>query len=191
MGNLKEAVGDPNNAIYIEFYRYMMVTHLLLLKDEVAKNRLDRVQARLCTSLLRYSKDIRADKAFLDAGQANKKISNNDMAVIFLNRYIDLYDAIEDPETNGITENAEFEETDIPSPYDISLPEKNMMSADQRQAILDWVLEINMDGNVGQALPTRCCEFCNSEIYEAALSCNKCNARWEPCIVTGYPLIKT
>jgi len=63
-----------------------------------------------------------------------------DLAFIFYNRYIDLYDAIEDPDNNGINDNTDFEETDIPSPYDISLPEKNLMSAGDRDKIRDWVL---------------------------------------------------
>jgi hypothetical protein len=32
-------------------------------------------------------------------------INANDFAYIFFNRYIDLYDAIEDPENNGISDN--------------------------------------------------------------------------------------
>lgn len=117
-----------------------MVTHLLLLKGESTRQRLDRVNAKLCTSLLRYSQLIRADKAFHDAGEANKKVQSYDMAFIFLNRYIDLYDAIEDPDNNAITDNTDFEGTDIPSPYDISLPEKNLMNEIDRDKIRDWVL---------------------------------------------------
>jgi intraflagellar transport protein 172 len=71
------------------------------------------------------------------------------MAFIFFNRYIDLYDAIEDPDANTIQENTDFENSDIPSPYEISLPEKNLMPSHERDRIRDWVLEINMDGNVG------------------------------------------
>jgi len=82
-----------------------MITHLILLKNETQRKSLNKVSAALCTSLLRYSKDIRADKAFLDAGNANKMINANDFAYIFFNRYIDLYDAIEDPENNGISDN--------------------------------------------------------------------------------------
>lgn len=120
--------------------KYLMVTHLLLLKTECQRNKLDRVTSKLCTSLLRYCKEIRADKAFLEAGEANKKMKQYDLAFIFFNRYIDLYDAIEDPDNNGINDNTDFEETDIPSPYDISLPEKNLMSAGERDKIRDWVL---------------------------------------------------
>lgn len=133
-------IGDKNNSIFQEFMKYLMVTHLLLLKTECQRNKLDRVSSKLCTSLLRYCKEIRADKAFLEAGEANKKMKQYDLAFIFFNRYIDLYDAIEDPDNNGINDNTDFEETDIPSPYDISLPEKNLMSAGERDKIRDWVL---------------------------------------------------
>lgn len=98
---------------------------------------------------MRYCKEIRPDKAFYEAGEANRKAGNNEMAYIFLNRYIDLYDAIVDPDNNGITDNSEFEDTDIPSPYDIVLPEKNFLSENERNKIRDWVLQINMDGSIG------------------------------------------
>lgn len=188
---MEAAIGDKTNAVYQEFYRYLLITHLLLLKGEATKNSLGRVNAKLSTSLLRYCKDIRADKAFLDAGQANRSVNQNDMAFIFFNRYIDLWDAIVDPEANMISENTEFEGTDIPVPYEIPLPEKNLLSESERDQIRDWVLEVNMDGNVGNFLPTRTCEFCNyDQVYEASLSCPQCKNCWEPCIISGYPLIR-
>ena len=126
--NLESTIGDRNNPVFAEFMKFLMVTHLLLLKTEAQRNKLDRVSAKLCTSLLRYCKEIRSDKAFYDAGEANRKFKQYDMAYIFFNRYIDLYDAIEDPDNNGISDNTNFDETDIPSPYDIALPEKNMLT---------------------------------------------------------------
>ena len=98
-------VGDKNNNIVQEFMKYLMISHLYLLKTECQRNKLDRVAAKLATSLLRYCKEIRADKAFLVAAEANKKMKQHDMAFIFFNRYIDLYDAIEDPDNNGINDN--------------------------------------------------------------------------------------
>lgn len=170
--NLDAVIGDRNSPVYQEFFRYMLITHLLLLKPECGRHRLNRVSAKLTTSLLRYCKDIRADKAFLDAGHANRAVNQNDMAFIFFNRYIDLWDAIVDPEANMISENTEFEGTDIPPPYEIPLPEKNLLSEVERDQIRDWVLEVNMDGNVGNFLPTRVCEFCNyDQVYEASLQC--------------------
>jgi len=78
--NLEQLIHDKNNPIIAEFSRYLMVTHLYLLKGESERHRLDRVTAMLCTSLLRYCKEIRSDKAFFDAGNANRKVGNNDMA---------------------------------------------------------------------------------------------------------------
>ena len=117
--------------------------------------------SKLCTSLLRYSNVIRADKAFLDAGEANRREGVNNMAFMFFNRYIDLYDAIEDPESGGITDNSDFQETDIPSPYEIPLPEKNLISAEERDNIRDWVLNINMS-NSNSSLSKRYCEGCDA-----------------------------
>lgn len=190
--NLETAVGDRNSPVYQEFLRYLTITHLLLLKSECTRNNLNRVTAKLATSLLRYCKDIRADKAFLDAGNACRAVNQNDMAFIFFNRYIDLWDLIVDPDANMIPESGEFEGTDIPAPYDIPLPEKNLLSEADRDQIRDWVLQINMDGGVGEALPTRVCEFCGYEhVYEASLKCPQCQNGWEPCIISGYPLIRS
>jgi intraflagellar transport protein 172 len=100
---------------------------------------LTRVSSKLCTSLLRYTREIRPDKAYLDAGEANRREGINNMAFMFFNRYLDLYDAIEDPDS-GNTDNTDFQETDIPSPEEIPLPEKNLISADERDNIRDWVL---------------------------------------------------
>ena len=80
----------------------------MLLKGECSRFNLSRVLARLCTSMLRYTKEVRADKAFLDAGEACRREGINNMAFMFFNRYIDLYDAIEDPDGAGITDNADF-----------------------------------------------------------------------------------
>jgi intraflagellar transport protein 172 len=161
------------------------------MKQDCTKHQLTPVLAKLTSCLLRYTKEIRADKAYFDAGTACRSAALNDSAFIFLNRYIDLYDAIDDPDNAGGIDNSEFENTDIPSPFEIPLPEKNIISPEERDQIRDWVLGINMDGTVGQALPTRRCEHCGGGIYENALTCNHCRAEWEPCIITGAPLVKT
>jgi intraflagellar transport protein 172 len=190
--SLESTIGDPRNPVFAEFMKFLMVTHLLLLKTEAQRHGLDQITAKLCTSLLRYCKEIRSDKAFYDAGEACRKAGLNDMAYIFLNRYIDLYDAIEDPDNNGITDNAEFEETDIPSPYDIALPEKNFLSPQERDKIRDWVLQVNMEGQLSGQLPCRKCENCGFDgLYEASLQCPQCKFTWQPCIITGYPLVKS
>ena len=167
-----------------------MITHLVLMKQECQQLGLPNVLAKLCVCLLRYTKEIRADKAYLDAGRACRAAGQYDSAFIYFNRYIDLYDAIDDPDNAGGIDNTEFENTDIPSPFEIPLPEKNIITPEERDQIRDWVLEINMDGSVGQSLPTRRCEHCGGELHECSLTCPHCRATWEPCIISGMPLVK-
>jgi intraflagellar transport protein 172 len=169
----------------------LLITHFLLLKSECARGGLTRVLAKLCTSLLRYTKEIRADKAFMDAGEANRREGINNMAFMFFNRYLDLYEAIEDPDSGGINDNSDFQDTDIPSPAEIPLPEKNLISVDERDNIRDWVLNMNMNAGVDKNLSMRNCENCGNEIYEAALHCHHCRCSWEPCIVSGFPLVRS
>lgn len=99
---------DERNPIFMEFYKYLLISHYILLKNECARNNLGKVLAKLSTSLLRYTKEIRADKAFLDAGEANKKEGINNMAFMFFNRYLDLYEVIDDPDSGGIQDNSDF-----------------------------------------------------------------------------------
>ena len=47
---------------------------------------------------------------------------------MLLNRYLDIYEVIEDPDNNNLGDNSDFTNTDIPSPYDVPLPEKNFVS---------------------------------------------------------------
>ena len=167
---------DMSSPIYQEFYKYLIITHFLLMKNECASQNLPRIYAKLSISLLRYTKEIRADKAFYDAGEACRKEGLNSQAFMFFNRYLDLYEAIEDPDNAAIGDNSDFEFTDIPSPYEIPLPEKNFISKDERDKIGDWVLQMNMDNSVGQNLPKRMCENCGNDIYEATLACPHCRS---------------
>jgi intraflagellar transport protein 172 len=161
------------------------------MKQDCKKLKLTNVMAKLASCLLRYTREIRADKAYYDAGAACRAAGHNDSAFIYFNRYIDLYDAIDDPDNAGGIDNSEFENTDIPSPFEIPLPEKNFISPEERDRIRDWVLEINMDGSVGQSLPTRRCEQCGDDIYECSLFCQHCRIQYEPCIISGMPLVKS
>jgi intraflagellar transport protein 172 len=182
---------DKGNPVYVEFYQYLLVSHLLLLKSQCLRQQgLGKVYMKICISLLRYTKEIRADKAFIDSGNACRKEKVYNMAFVFLNRYLDLAEAIDDPEGAALADNTDFADTDLPSPYDIPLPEKNLLSEHEREEIRDWVLQMSVDSKIEQSLTTRCCDFCGTDIYEASLSCPKCQHTWEPCIITGYPLVK-
>ena len=79
---------------------------------------------------------------YLDAGRAAKKSNQLGLAFVLLNRYLDIYEVIEDPndQNNNLGDNAEFANTDIPSPYDVPLPDKNLIQDKEKEEIRDWLL---------------------------------------------------
>lgn len=67
-----------------------MLCHLLL-----------QIATRVSVSLLRESDIIPADKAFFEAGTQCRKQGWDNMAFVFLNRFLDLMEVIEDPDGNS------------------------------------------------------------------------------------------
>ena len=72
------------------------------------------------------------------------------MAFVFLNRYLDLYDAIEEGSLDML-DHSDFAETDIP--YEVPLPEHPHIAPDEHEAVKEWVLAVSMDQKVEQVLP--------------------------------------
>ena len=91
-----------------------------------------------------------------------------------LNRYLDIYEVIEDPNNNNLGDNSDFQNTDIPSPYDVPLPEKNLINDQKKEELRDWLLQMSINQKVEQVLPTRPCDKCGKQMYEAGLRCNSC-----------------
>lgn len=110
------------------------------------------------------------------------------LASVLLNRYLDINEIIDDPDNNNIPEDDEFALTDIPSPYNVNMPMKNMISEGEKEKIKDWLLEVSMNQKFDSSLPLRNCEKCNTKIYEASISCYKCKNKSEVCVLTGYPV---
>ena len=129
------------------------------------------------------------------------------MAFVLLNRYLDVSEAIEDGDA-GMIDNSDFTYTDIPSPYDFTLPKDQVsvnglliaaavranalpwlqfLDEGKREEIRDWVLAISMDSSVSQSLPMRKCHNCHTEMYQNASSCWKCQKQYPTCIVSGKP----
>jgi len=148
------------------------------------------VSAKAATSLLRYVGEVPADRAFFEAGIACREANMLNMAFVFLNRYLDLTEAMDDPDADGgsasTLENADFVDTDIP--YDFMLPEKHFVQEATREDVRDWVLALSMDQAVEQSLSTRTCSSCGGDTYAAAITCHKCKAKADACTVTGYPI---
>lgn len=170
-----------------DFKRLYWASHFLALANQCKKAGLKEVAAKALTSVLRYVGIMPADKAFYKAGMAWKEAGRMNMAFVMLNRFLDLTDAMEDPESSAaVIENSDFSCTDIP--FDFHLPSRAHLDYDKREDIRNVVLEMSMDQQVEQSLSLRTCEKCGVDTYEAALTCHSCKNKWEACSVTGYPI---
>ena len=79
---------------------------------------------------------VPADKAFYEAGIASKSMGWENMAFVFLNRYLDLYEAIEESLLD-LLHNTDFADTDIP--FEIPLPEEPYLDPKQHDEVsLDY-----------------------------------------------------
>ena len=85
-------------------------------------------------------------QAFYEAGVAYREAGLANMAFVLLNRYLDLTEAMEEPDGSTMLENADFADTDIP--HDFHLPEHHYVEEDAKEEIRDWVLAVSMDQQV-------------------------------------------
>eukprot|EP00002_Diphylleia_rotans_P027200 TRINITY_DN5444_c0_g1_i2.p1 TRINITY_DN5444_c0_g1~~TRINITY_DN5444_c0_g1_i2.p1 ORF type:complete len:1218 (+),score=289.45 TRINITY_DN5444_c0_g1_i2:1863-5516(+) len=170
-----------------EMERMEFVTHLAMLRSSIVDKGLPEIWAKLNVSMVRYCQDLPADRVFYDAGIACKKQKWLGMAFVFLNRFLDLSELMDENESMSL-ENADFQNTDIP--YDFAIPEKHAVTDGEREEVRNWILAVSMDQQIEQELSRRPCDQCGTSIYEASLSCHKCKHDYTPCIITGYPVRK-
>lgn len=186
----------PEN--FKELSKYVIIVHLLHMRHVCEENELDELVLKISVSLLRYTDLIPPDRAFYQAGKICKKLKRMDMGLVFYNRFLDISDAMDEipePEDSNTLaramvelENTDFANTDIP--YLVPLPRQLCLSEKEQDDVTNEVLMESIGGE-GQKLPTRTCSTptCGATIYEANLSCPECNVSYEPCIVTGYPVL--
>lgn len=179
---------DPRGAQAAPFERLLVIAHLVTVKDAAYKLNLKQVAAKAATSLLRYTTDVPVDKTFYDAGMKCREVNMNNLAFVFLNRFVDLTDLIENPDSGDI-DNSDFTATDIPSPFNVPMPSKPSYTEDQREEAREWVLDAGVK-DAGQVLPVRMCDHCNKSTFAAGVTCHSCKDVKEPCIVTGWPVLR-
>ena len=121
------------------------------------------------------------------------------MALVLLNRFIDLCEAIEEgPGAADLSalDNAEFAGAGIPAPADYiagaggagALPRACFVAERAREEAKDWVLATSMDRRIEQTLPRRPCLACGAQLFECAPSCGACKAAFPLCAITGFPV---
>ena len=96
-------------------------------------------------------------------------------------RYLDLYEAIEEGNTDAM-DNTDLLETDIPT--EVPLPEAPHLPRESHEAVKEWVLAVSMDQKVEQRLPLD-----ERMTYEASLITANTGTTYQPCIITGYPVL--
>ncbi|XP_069742704.1 intraflagellar transport protein 172 homolog isoform X3 [Narcine bancroftii] len=174
---------EAHSASHEEFEQMLLIAHYYTTRAaSLGVSQLDMIAAKLSISLLRHTDVIPADKAFYEAGMAAKTVGWENMAFIFLNRFLDLSDAIEEGNLDAL-DHSDFQQTDIP--FEIPVPTKQHVLHERREEIRDWVLTVSMDQRVEQVLPAD-----ERDTYEASLIAVNTGIRSLPCVITGYPVLR-
>ncbi|KAJ8275180.1 hypothetical protein COCON_G00098050 [Conger conger] len=174
---------EANSPAHEEFEQMLLISHYCAARSAAkSAQQLDTVAAKLSISLLRHTDLIPADKAFYEAGLSAKEVGWENMAFIFLNRFLDLCDGIEEGNLDAL-DHTDFQDTDIP--FEVPLPAKQHVTEDRREEIRDWVLTVSMDQRVEQVLPKD-----ERDTYEGSLLAPSTGIRSLPCLITGYPVLR-
>ncbi|XP_040282805.1 intraflagellar transport protein 172 homolog [Bufo bufo] len=174
---------EVNSPAHQEFEQMMLTAHYYSTRSaSQGVQQLDVVAAKLCVSLLRHTDLLPADKAFYEAGMASKAMGWENSAFIFLNRFLDLVDAIEEGNLDAL-DHSDFQSTDIP--FEVPLPAKQHIPVEKREEVREWVLAVSMDQRVEQVLPVD-----ERGVYEASLVAANSGIRSLPCVITGYPVLR-
>lgn len=183
-------LADDRRPQAAEFLQPLMAAHLQTMRQNLRERNLSHeLVAKVSVALCRYCAEFPVDLAFFEAGVDCKSAGMINMSFFFLNRFLDIADAIDDPE-NAAIDNTDFMETDIPSPYDLDLPEEPHIQSDKVEEIRDWVLGWSMDQSVQQKMDMRSCDKCGQATYTGGLSCHHCQHKYDPCVITGFPVLK-
>ncbi|KAM4772549.1 intraflagellar transport protein 172 homolog [Rhinophrynus dorsalis] len=174
---------EVNSPSHLEFEQMLLIAHYYSVRSaSQGVQQLDVVAAKLCISLLRHTDLLPADKSFYEAGMAAKAMGWENSAFIFLNRFLDLVDAIEEGSLDAL-DHSDFQDTDIP--FEVPLPAKQHIPMEKREEVREWVLAVSMDQRVDQVLP-------NDErgTYEGSLIAPSSGIRSLPCLITGFPVLR-
>ncbi|XP_064625451.1 intraflagellar transport protein 172 homolog [Lineus longissimus] len=174
---------DANTPQHEEFENMMLVAHYYATRSACqAQKSLEGMATKLSVACLRHTDIIPADKAFYEAGVMCKAIGWENMAFVFLNRYLDLVEAIDEGSLDML-DHSDFQDTDIP--FEIPLPEKAHLQEHEHEDIKEWVLAVSMDQKVEQILPSD-----ERDTYEASLVASNTGIRSLPCVISGYPVLR-
>ncbi|CUT99105.1 intraflagellar transport protein 172 [Echinococcus multilocularis] len=188
--DLYQRVSSLSGAVKIQpsvvsiFERMFLVAHYYATRSALIAAKLFDLATKVSISLLRDSDIIPADKAFFEAGMQCRKLGWDSMAFVFLNRFLDLMEIIEDHDGNSdALDSTDFQNTDIP--LEVPIPEKPYATSAEHESVREWILAVSMDQKLDQILPKD-----ERGIYVACLRSSATGVSALPCVVTGYPVLR-
>ncbi|BFY99323.1 hypothetical protein BsWGS_02362 [Bradybaena similaris] len=174
---------SANTSQHDEFETMLLIAHYYATRSAaMAQPSLESIAGKLSVSLLRHTDVVPADKAFYEAGMLCRSLGWENMAFVFLNRYLDIGEAMEEGSLDML-DHSDFQDTDIP--FEIPIPEKPFLTSQQHEEVKEWILAVSMDRKVKQDLPKD-----ERGTYEASLVAADSGIRSLPCVITGYPVLK-
>jgi intraflagellar transport protein 172 len=141
---------------------------------------------RVCETVLAFGDIIKFDVALLDAGLACRDYGFKGNALILLNRYLDVYDEIADPD-NHLEEEPELKDTDLAFTQCFKSSE-NVLKEEQREEIHQWIIQTGVEKNLVKSLNKKPCPKCKNQNFEANINCHFCDMVFEQCVITGAPI---
>ncbi|GIQ83055.1 hypothetical protein KIPB_004303, partial [Kipferlia bialata] len=165
--------------------RHTWAAHLVTQTAVLSVSGFDALYAKAAACACMYSDILPADRVFALAGQAMSACEAPG-AFLFLNRAIDLAEAVQEGSTDSSSLDAyDFEGSGLP--LSVRLPAEAYLCEDSLEDIRSEVLTISMAAGDDAALPTRTCPGCQGMMWEGCFECDRCGAKEKQCVVTGYP----
>ena len=133
-----------------EYQNLLKVAHFICLGYLCQENGQKELEALFSIALLRDCGPVAWDKAYLKAGNSCEALRWNNLAYMFYSRYLDIIEAIEE-EDSSMLDNADFTETDLPSPYNMKIPKPDRVFSGKdteeeiREKTLSWAMDDTLD----------------------------------------------
>ena len=170
-----------NNIALCQFIKFTM-------KEK--KNSFPKSYWRICETVLAFGDIIKFDLALYDAGMACRDAGQKGNAFLLLNRYLDIYDEIKDPDSK-IDDEPALEDTDFNFTQNAFKSTNNVIDEKERDEIYKWILENSVDKSFKKELNKKSCPKCKKSNFEANVICHYCKNQFETCVITGAPIYPT
>ena len=186
--------------VLLQCAHYVSVVTIAASADHVHKQGMQNLVTKANVGFLKHVQNLQSDLVFFRAGVTCRTNKDLNSAFVFLNRYLDIADAIDDLNESSSgrqsenkklassLDNDDFEATDVPAPNKFFIPSEHAVDERTREEIRDWVLERSMDRQITQTLPTRVCRECGKNTWAGGVTCHGCSKAEEACVVTGWPV---